>query len=118
MYFLHAFNSINKKICASHMFKGHMSLLYVGCMKFLTNRFGGREMSVGIISLVGNFCPVFYMRNARTSPGVLLMFSCNDIDVIKKLHVCPFGWHRCNFLIKKLHLCHSRRTPGEHKKML
>jgi hypothetical protein len=32
----------------------------------------------------------------------LLVFSCNDIDVIKKLHLCPFGWHRCNFLIKKI----------------
>jgi len=48
------------------------------------------------------------MRNVRTSPGVLLVFSCNDIDVIKsidvikKLHLCPFRWHRCNFLIKKI----------------
>jgi hypothetical protein len=42
------------------------------------------------------------MRNARTSPGVLLVFFCNGIDVIKKLHLCPFGWHRCNFLIKKI----------------
>jgi hypothetical protein len=32
----------------------------------------------------------------------LLVFSCNGIDVIKKLHLCPFGWHRCNFLIKKI----------------
>jgi Na+/pantothenate symporter len=42
------------------------------------------------------------MRNARTSPSVLLVFSWNDIDIIKKLHLCPFGWHRCNFLIKKI----------------
>jgi hypothetical protein len=26
----------------------------------------------------------------------------NGIDVIKKLHLCPFEWHRCNFLIKKI----------------
>jgi hypothetical protein len=30
------FNTINKKICVSHMFKGHMSFLYVGCKKFLS----------------------------------------------------------------------------------
>jgi hypothetical protein len=42
------------------------------------------------------------MRNARTSPGVLLVFSSNGIDVIKKLHLCPFGWHIYNFLIKKI----------------
>jgi hypothetical protein len=30
----------------SHVFKWHMSLLYVGCMKFPTNRF------------VGNLCPL------------------------------------------------------------
>jgi hypothetical protein len=41
-------------------------------------------------------------RNARTSSGVLLVFSYNGIDVITKLHLCPFGWHRCNFLIKKI----------------
>jgi hypothetical protein len=39
------FNSINKKKCDSHMFKGHMSFLYVGCRKFPTNQF------------VRNFCP-------------------------------------------------------------
>jgi len=37
------------------------------------------------------------LRNARASSGVLLVFSWHDIDVIKKLHLCPFGWHRCNF---------------------
>jgi len=42
------------------------------------------------------------MRNFRISPGVLLVFSCNGINVIKKLHLCPFGWHRYNFLIKKI----------------
>jgi hypothetical protein len=36
------------------------------------------------------------MRNAKTSTGVLLMFSCNGIDVIRKLH-----------------LCLSRRTQGD-----
>jgi hypothetical protein len=41
-------------------------------------------------------------RNARTSPDFLLVFSCNGIDVIKKLHLCPFGWHKCNFLMKKI----------------
>jgi len=25
-------------MCVSHMFKGHMSILYVGCMKFLSFR--------------------------------------------------------------------------------
>jgi len=40
------FNSINKKTCASHMFKCHVSFLYVGCRKFLTNKF------------VENFCPI------------------------------------------------------------
>jgi hypothetical protein len=29
------------------------------------------------------------MKNARTSLGVWL-------------HLCPFGWHICNFLIKKI----------------
>jgi hypothetical protein len=57
------------------------------------------------------------MRNARTSPGVLLVFSYNGIDVIKKLHLCPFGWHRCNFLIKKSTSMplqeNTRRTPGD-----
>jgi hypothetical protein len=42
------------------------------------------------------------MRNSRPSSGVLLMFSWNGINVIKKLHLCPFGWHSCNFLIKKI----------------
>jgi hypothetical protein len=41
-------------------------------------------------------------RNARASSGVLLMFSWNGIDVIKKLHLCPFVWYSCNFLIKKI----------------
>jgi hypothetical protein len=30
------------------------------------------------------------------------VFSWNDIDVIKKLHLCHFRWHICNFLIKKI----------------
>jgi hypothetical protein len=29
-------------------------------------------------------------RNARASSGVLLVFFWHDIDVIKKLHLCPF----------------------------
>jgi hypothetical protein len=41
------------------------------------------------------------------------VFSWNGINVIKKLHICPFRWHRCNFLIKKLNLCNSRRTPED-----
>jgi hypothetical protein len=41
-------------------------------------------------------------RNIRTSPGVLLVFSCNGIDVIKKLHLCPFEWHKCNFLVERV----------------
>jgi hypothetical protein len=42
------------------------------------------------------------MRNARTSPDVLLVFSCNGIDIIKILHLYPFRWYKCNFLIKKI----------------
>jgi len=34
-----------KKTCDSHIFQGHMSVLYVGYIKFSTNWF------------VGNFCP-------------------------------------------------------------
>jgi hypothetical protein len=30
----------------------------------------------------------FSLRNVRTSLGVLLVFSYNDIDIIKKLHLC------------------------------
>jgi hypothetical protein len=46
MCFLHAFLiALIKKICASHIFKGHVSFLYVGCKKNFTNQF------------VGNFCP-------------------------------------------------------------
>jgi hypothetical protein len=47
----------------------------------------------------------------------LLVFSCNGIDVIKKLHLCPFGWHICNFLIKKITSMpfqdDTRRTQGD-----
>jgi hypothetical protein len=43
------------------------------------------------------------------------VFSCNGIDVIKKLRLCPFGWHRYNFLIEKNYIY---TIPGEHKKML
>jgi hypothetical protein len=50
MYFSHAFLIaliiIKKKQCASHMLKGHMPFLYLGCRKFHTNWF------------VGNFCPL------------------------------------------------------------
>jgi hypothetical protein len=56
-------------------------------------------------------------RNARISPGVLLVFSCNGINVIKKLHLCLFEWHRCNFLIKKITFLplqeNIRRTQGD-----
>jgi hypothetical protein len=45
----------------------------------------------------------------------LPVFSWNGIDVIKKLHLCPFGWHKCNFLIKKNYIY---VIPGEHKEML
>jgi hypothetical protein len=51
MFFINAIKNtcdrethVIKKTCDFHMFKGHMSLLYVDCRKFLTNRF------------VGNFC--------------------------------------------------------------
>jgi hypothetical protein len=61
---------------------------------------------MGLKCRFGNPLPVTnyhpFLRNARTSPGVFLVFFCNGIDVIKKLHLCPFGWHRCNFLIKKI----------------
>jgi hypothetical protein len=47
----------------------------------------------------------------------LSMFSWNGIDVIKKLQLCPFGWHRCNFLIKKITSMsfqeNTRRTQGD-----
>jgi hypothetical protein len=57
------------------------------------------------------------VRNARASSGVLLVFSWHGINVIKKLHLCPFGWHRCNFWIKKITFMSSqentRRTPED-----
>jgi hypothetical protein len=40
------------------------------------------------------------------------MLSWNGIDVIKKLHLCPFGWHKCNFLIKKNYIY---AILGEHQ---
>jgi len=45
MFLLLIKNRKKKKICASHMLKGHMLLLYVDCRKFSTNWF------------VENFCP-------------------------------------------------------------
>jgi len=56
------------------------------------------ERGFGMDHRKGNKDP----RNARTSPDFLLVFSCNGIDVIKKFHLCPFGWHKCNFLMKKI----------------
>jgi hypothetical protein len=58
-------------------------------------------------------------RNARTSPGVLLVFFCNGIDVIKKLHLCPFGWHRehqentrrCSSIPHNCHYHHLKLFP-------
>jgi hypothetical protein len=47
---------------------------------------------------------IFPLRNVRASPFILLVFSWHDIYAI--------------FESKKLHLCHSRRTLGEHQKML
>jgi hypothetical protein len=59
------FNSINKKTCVSHVFKGCMSLLYMSCMKFYTNQFV-RNLSLfcslkdtlllKVSLLVWNFC--------------------------------------------------------------
>jgi hypothetical protein len=40
--------------------------------------------------------------NARVSLDVLLLYIWNNIDVIKKLYLCSFGWYKCNFLIKKI----------------
>jgi hypothetical protein len=46
MFYLHAFLiALIKKNYTSHMFKWHMSFLYVGCRKFSTNQF------------VENLCP-------------------------------------------------------------
>jgi hypothetical protein len=41
-----------KTTCFSQV-KGHMSILYVSCIKFPTNRF------------VGNFCPIFIQNGAE-----------------------------------------------------
>jgi hypothetical protein len=47
----------------------------------------------------------------------LMVFSCNGIDVIKKLHLCPFEWHKCNFLMKKITSMpfqeNTKRTQGD-----
>jgi hypothetical protein len=47
----------------------------------------------------------------------LMVFSYNGINVIKKLHLCPFEWHRCNFLIKIIISVplqeNTRRTQGD-----
>jgi hypothetical protein len=51
MFFINAIKNacekhmLLKKTCDSHMLKGHMSLLYVSCRKFLTNRFVGNFYS-------------------------------------------------------------------------
>lgn len=39
MFFLVTLKKKLKKMCASHMLKGHMSLLYVDSKKFPTNQF-------------------------------------------------------------------------------
>jgi hypothetical protein len=45
------------------------------------------------------------------------VFFCNGINVIKKLYLCLFEWHRCNFLIKKITFIllqeNTRRTQGD-----
>jgi len=60
---------------------------------------------------------ILCMRNARASSDVLLVFSWHGIDVIKKLYLCLFGWHRCNFWIKKFTFIPSqkntRKTPED-----
>jgi hypothetical protein len=73
-----------------------------------------------IMILLGSFCADLAQKKrriARVSPGVFRVFSWNDIDVIKKLYLCPFGWHRCNFLIKKITSTsfqkNTRRTPED-----
>jgi hypothetical protein len=58
--FLQAFLiALIKKTCVSHMFKGHVSFLYVSCKKFLTNQF------------VRNFYPVYTMQ-VHTLSAVLI----------------------------------------------
>jgi hypothetical protein len=48
MCFLYAFliALIKKKTYDSHMFKGYMPFLYVGCKKFLQNRFVGNFLQL------------------------------------------------------------------------
>jgi hypothetical protein len=57
------------------------------------------------------------LRNARGhSPYVLLVFSCNGIDVIfliKKLHLCHSKGHRYNFLITFMPLQENTRRTLE-----
>jgi hypothetical protein len=36
--------------------------------------------------------------NVRVPSSVLLVSIWDDINVIKKLHLYPFGWYGCNFL--------------------
>jgi hypothetical protein len=81
---------------------------------------GKMKTCMGAQSSIANYDHRLYitqMRNARASPGVLLVFSCNGIDVIfliKKLHLCHPKGHRCNFLITSMPLQeNTRRTPGD-----
>jgi len=41
------------------------------------------------------------------------VFSCNGINIIKKLHLCPFGWHKCNFLMKKITSMPFQENTGD-----
>jgi hypothetical protein len=50
-------------MCFSHA-KGHMSILYMSCMKFPTNRF------------VGNFCLYIYIYRERERERGYLIFVC------------------------------------------
>jgi len=45
---------VEKRTCASHIFKGHMSVLYMDCTKFPTNRFVGNLCSLIIGSIFIN----------------------------------------------------------------
>jgi len=73
-----------------------------------------------IMILLESFCTDFAQKKrriARASPDVFRVFSWNGIDVIKKLYLYHFGWHRCNFLIKKITSMpfqkNTRRTPED-----
>jgi hypothetical protein len=58
---------------------------------------------------------IYFLRNARAYPGVLVVYIWNGIDVIfliKKLHLCHPKGYRCNFLITTMPFQeNTRRTP-------